>query len=152
MLAALDHHGFAAWASTEGTFTRSSFHNVFVTKVVPLLNPWPLPRSIVILDNAKIHMYRELEVAVHQVGARLLFLPPYCPELNPVELCFGSLKKWIQKHANLLFPLYPNQVLDVAMEQCLTPASDKSIVSSFYGHCGYKVGGLRDIPFDNLLT
>ena len=56
ILAALDHKGFAAWHSTEGTYTRHRFYSAFVDKILPLLNPWPLPRSIVVLDNAKIHM------------------------------------------------------------------------------------------------
>lgn len=60
ILAALDHQGFVAGTSTPGTYTRNSFHRAFVTKILPLLNPWPLPRSIVILDNAKIHLYKEL--------------------------------------------------------------------------------------------
>lgn len=61
VLAALDHNRFAAWDSTVETYTRRSFHRAFLTKIVPLLNPWPLARSIVILDNAKIHQYKELE-------------------------------------------------------------------------------------------
>jgi hypothetical protein len=61
ILAALDYEGFVSWETTAGTFTRRSFHDAFVRKVLPLLNPWPLPRSIVIIDNAKIHMYQELE-------------------------------------------------------------------------------------------
>ena len=40
-------------------------------RVIPFLNPWPLPRSILILDNARIHMYKELEDAVHDQGALL---------------------------------------------------------------------------------
>jgi hypothetical protein len=152
ILAALDHRGFSSWATTDGTFTRTSFHHAFVAHVIPLLNPWPLPRSIVILDNAKIHLYQELEAAIHQVGARLLFLPPYCPELNPIELCFGSLKKWIQKYANLVFPLYPDIVLEVGMRQCLKQHADQSVVPAFYGHCGYSIGGLKDLPFDHLLN
>lgn len=118
--------------------------------VIPLLNPWPLPKSIVILDNAKIHMYRELEAAIHQTGARLLFLPPYCPELNPIEVCFGSLKKWIQKHANLVFPLYPDAVLDVAMRSCVNGISAGAL--GVYGHCGYEQDGLRRVAFDNLMN
>ncbi|OWZ05072.1 Transposase, partial [Phytophthora megakarya] len=34
------------------TFTRIEFHNTLATKIAPYLNPWPLPRSIVIMDNA----------------------------------------------------------------------------------------------------
>ncbi|KAG6949691.1 hypothetical protein JG688_00014519, partial [Phytophthora aleatoria] len=86
ILAALDGRGFVAWDYTEGTYTRDSYHRAFVEKIIPLLNPWPLPRSIVVMDNAKIHMYRELEAVIHQTGARLLYLPPYSPQLNPIEV------------------------------------------------------------------
>ena len=56
--------GFLAWTTTTGTFDRHEFHRAFMTVIYPFLNPWPLPRSIVILDNAKIHMYPELEKMV----------------------------------------------------------------------------------------
>ena len=79
IFAALNVKGFMLWETTRGMFTRSTFHNAFAKHVVPKLNPWPLPNSIVIMDNAKIHMYRELEDSIHQCGARLLFLPPYSP-------------------------------------------------------------------------
>ncbi|KAJ0391109.1 hypothetical protein ATCC90586_010488 [Pythium insidiosum] len=46
-------------------------------------------------------------VVIHMAGARLIFLPPYAPHLNPIEFGFGRLKAWIQKYANLVFPLYP---------------------------------------------
>ena len=137
VLAALDHRGFCGWSSTPGTYTRRSFHENFCRIVLPQLNPWPLPRSIVIMDNAKIHMYPELEVAIGSVGARLLFLPPYSPDLNPIEYCFGLLKRWIQRHANLVFPLYPTKVLEVAIRRCVKESS-----MSLYSHCGYINGGL----------
>ncbi|OWZ11812.1 Cleavage induced protein [Phytophthora megakarya] len=77
--------GFLGWEATEGTFTRVKFHDAFLRCVVPKLNAWPLARSIVIVDNAKIHCYPELQAAIHQCGSRLLCLPPYCPQLNPIE-------------------------------------------------------------------
>ena len=60
VMAALNVNGFMAWESTEGTFTRAKFHRAFLQKVIPKLNPWPLPNIIVIMDNAKIHMYEQL--------------------------------------------------------------------------------------------
>ena len=89
VLAAFDVHGFFSWQCTFGTFTRLSFHDAIYTQILPYLNPWPLPRSIVILDNAKIHMYAEFEAMVHSVGAILIFLPPYSPQLNPIETAFS---------------------------------------------------------------
>ena len=148
VLAVLDHTGFMSWKCTSGTFSRKKFHNAFSEKVVPFLNPWPLPRSIVIMDNAKIHMFKELEDAVHQCGARLLFVPPYSPELNPIEVCFGQLKRWIQKNANLIFLLYPEKVLDVAMPACTKDKNRGTL--GLYGHCGYDNSGLRINIFEDL--
>lgn len=93
ILAACDVRDFAAWETTRGTFTRHSFHSAFVRKVINLLNPWPLSRSIVVMDNARIHIYAELEEAIHRCGAILIFLPPYSPQLNPIEVMFSQLKR-----------------------------------------------------------
>lgn len=84
---------------------------------------------------------------MHQAGARLLFLPPYAPHLNPIEFCVGLLKKWIQKHANLVFLLYPDRVLDVAMRCCCLQPKRKPDqapgVLNLYAHCGYEKRSLR---------
>jgi len=136
------------WKCTSGTYSRKRFHNAFSDKIVPCLNPWPDPRLIVIMDNAKIHMFKELEDACHQCGARLIYLPPYSPELNPIEVCFGQLKRWIQKHANLVFPLYPEMVLDVAMPACTKDIKHGTL--GLYGHCGYDDGSLRSHFFEDL--
>lgn len=149
ILAALDVSGFIAWEWTEGTFTRGKFHEAFLKHVIPLLIPGPLPRSIVVMDNAKIHVYPELQAAVHACGARLIFLPPYCPQLNPIEQGFGLLKRWIQRHANLVFPLYPELVLDVAMNKC-TQRERESFFGSFQ-HCGYNSFSLQDEVFEGLI-
>ena len=150
IFAALNHQGFMSWKCTEGTFTRNKFHNTFSEKVIPQLNPWPLPRSIVIMDNAKIHIFQELENAVHQCGARIIFLPPYSPELNPIEVCFGQLKRWIQKHANLVFPLHPEMVLEVAMRACTKQNTSDTL--GLFSHCGYDAGELRKNVFEDLQT
>ena len=148
VMAALDATGFIAYDSTPGTFNRQRFHDVFLEKVVPLLNPWPMPRSIVVMDNAKIHMYKELESVIEQCGAMLFFLPPYSPELNPIENAFGLLKKWIQRHANLVFPLYPEKVLSIAMKAC---TRQKNKFRDVYKHCGYGKHNLDEKMFQNLL-
>ena len=147
IFAALNVNGFMSWETTRGTYTRKKFHQVFSKCVIPKLNPWPLPNSIVVMDNAKIHMYKELENSIHQCGARLIFLPPYSPQLNPIEVCFGLLKRWIQKNANLVFPLYPEMVLEVAMKKCTKPSDG---TRGEYSYCGYKETGLQDEVFDAL--
>jgi hypothetical protein len=134
ILAAIDTSGFLAWPSIEGTFTRQRFHDAFIEHICPLLKPWPMPRSIVIMDNAKIHMYRELEQAIHRSGAVLIFLPPYSPQLNPIEQGFALLKKWLQRNADLTFRICPQEVLDVAMPLC---TNFKDHGQCFFNSCGY---------------
>ena len=133
VLAAMTTTGFKGYVTTEGTYDRQKFHEGFHQAILPCLNPWPLPNSIVIMDNAKIHMYPELADLIHSAGALLFYLPPYCPHLNPIEFGFGQLKKWIQKHANLAFRENPNAVLTVAMSKCV---SDNAI--NFFTNCGYQ--------------
>ena len=105
---------------------------------VPCSKPSPLPNSKVVLSSAKIHILKELKDAVHQCVTRSFLFPPYSPNLNPVKLCFGLLKRWIQKHANLVFPLRPVLTLEVAMPTC---AKEKTL--GLHGHCGYDNGDLR---------
>jgi transposase len=118
VLAAVSVEGFFGWHMTEGTFDRKAFHKAMIEKIIPSLNPYPLPRSLVVLDNAKIHMYKELIDAVNAIGAQVIFLPPYCPHLNPIEFCFSLLKRWINKKANIVFSQQPQKVLDIALRRC----------------------------------
>ena len=102
------------------------------------------------MDNAAIHMYPELVTAIHSVGAMVIFLPPYSPELNPIEVSFGLLKRWIQRNANVVFPLCPDGVLEVAMRKCHDKDHDTSnnVALKLYKYCGYGIGGLCDDIFD----
>lgn len=145
ILAALDVHGFFAWEATEGTFTREKFHAAFVKHVIPRLNSWPLARSIEIIDNAKIHAYPEQSTSVEPGSYFCRHLPP----TQPIEPCFGLLKRWLQKHAYLAFQLYPDRVLDVAMRAC-TRREDKCCLGVFH-HCGYMTTGIRRQTFDELM-
>jgi hypothetical protein len=140
VLAAFDVQGFFSWGNVEGTFTRTGFHDVFKEKILPFLNRWPLPRSIVVMDNAKIHMYKELQDMIHETGALLVFLPPYSPDLNPIEVGFSLLKRWIQRHANMAFRENPLAVLAVAMHQCTRQKEE--VGENLYRHCGYSQNNL----------
>ncbi|GBQ89923.1 transposase [Asaia krungthepensis] len=57
------------------------------------------PGDAVIQDNLPTHKTAEAREAVESVGARLLFLPPYSPDFNPIETIFAKMKAWIRRGA-----------------------------------------------------
>lgn len=137
-LAALDVHGFFSWELIEGTFSRGNFFNALKYKILPLMNPYPLPRSILILDNAKIHCFPEIFELCSAFGVVVVFLPPYCPQLNPIEFAFSTLKKFLSKNCRYAFFVDPFQTMNVALRNCI------SHFASCFHHCGYSDEGKLD--------
>lgn len=71
----------------------------FLAYVQQVLAPTLKPGDIVIMDNLATHKSTPVRDAFETVGARLLFLPPYSPDLNPIENAFAKLKALLRKTA-----------------------------------------------------
>jgi transposase len=54
---------------------------------------------IIVLDNLSSHKNKDVKAAVEAAGAELMFLPPYSPDLNPIELVFSKLKTLLRRAA-----------------------------------------------------
>lgn len=54
------------------------------------------PGDIVVMDNLGSHKSKAIRQAIKAVGARLWFLPPYSPDLNPIEQTFAKIKHWMR--------------------------------------------------------
>lgn len=54
------------------------------------------PGDIVVMDNLGSHKAKAVRDAIHGAGARLWFLPPYSPDLNPIEQAFSKIKHWMR--------------------------------------------------------
>lgn len=67
--------------------------------VEQFLLPTLKPGDIVIMDNLGSHKGPKIRKAIRGVGAKLLFLPPYSPDLNPIEQVFAKLKHLLRKAA-----------------------------------------------------
>ena len=65
--------------------------------MLPKCEPFPGPRSVLVMDNASIHHSAELDTMCHDAGVQLLYLPPYSPDLNPIEEFFAELKAFVRK-------------------------------------------------------
>lgn len=69
----------------------------FAAWVEQALAPTLAPGDVVILDNLGSHKTPDARTAIRNVGAHLLFLPPYSPDLNPIEMMFAKLKTLVRK-------------------------------------------------------
>lgn len=69
---------------------------VVLTWVKQMLIPLLEPGDVVIWDNATFHKSKQFLDAFEQAGIQLVFLPPYSPDLNPIEQFWATLKAWIR--------------------------------------------------------
>ena len=69
----------------------------FAAWVSQCLAPTLGPGDIVIADNLGSHNGKPVRAAIRSVGAKLFFLPPYSPDLNPIEMVFAKLKTLLRK-------------------------------------------------------
>ena len=59
--------GYMTWEIVHGSFTAASFEDFIENKVLPLCNPFPLPRSVIVMDNAPIHPTEVLRYPLHSL-------------------------------------------------------------------------------------
>ena len=75
------------------------------------MNPFSGVNSVLVLDNAKIHHDQELLEYLDAFGVKVEFLPPYSPDLNPIETAFSTIKKFLQRNRYFVDvcydPIYP---------------------------------------------
>lgn len=120
----------------EGNVNSERFEEFITHCLSAFLQPfnWINPRSVVILDNAAIHHVDGVKDLIeNQFGARLLFLPPYSPDLNPVEEVFSKVKT-IMKQNDSLFQVCsaPRVLLTMAFSMVT-----KEDCHGFATHSGY---------------
>ena len=72
---------------------------IFLAYVRQCLVPTLTPGDIVVMDNLKPHKVAGVREAIEAAGATLRYLPPYSPDLNPIELLFAKLKALLRKAA-----------------------------------------------------
>jgi transposase len=71
----------------------------FLAYVEQVLVPTLVPGDIVVLDNLPAHKPSRVREAIEAAGAQLRFLPPYSPDLNPIEMAYSKLKALLRKAA-----------------------------------------------------
>ena len=127
LLAALTPEGIGPALSLTGGVTGAAF----AAYAARLLAPSLRPGQVVILDNLSAHKRAEARQAIEAVGARLLFLPPYSPDFNPIELAFAKIKERLRAAATRT----PDALL--AATATAIDAVSATDAHGFYAHCGF---------------
>ncbi len=126
-VAALRCHGLTAPLVIDGAINGELFLAYVQQQLVPTLRPGDL----VVMDNLAAHKRAGVREAIEAVGASVVYLPPYSPDLNPIELAFSKLK-WLLRSAGesnveRLWTLC-GQLLDrFSADEC----------TAYFRHCGY---------------
>lgn len=88
--------------------------------------------DVVVMDNLSSHKVAGVVEAIESVGARVLFLPPYSPDLNPIELAFSKFKKLLRDGAE--------RTVDKLWDLCgrILDLFTETECRNYLKHCGYR--------------
>jgi len=126
-LCGLCHDGLVAPLVLDGAINGASF----LAYVEQFLAPNLAPGDTVIADNLASHKVAGVREAIEARGASLLFLPPYSPDLNPIELVFSKLKRLLRTTAARTVDALWNALGSLLNR--FTPTE----CTNYLRHCGY---------------
>lgn len=104
---------------------------IFHTYVDQILAPTLKPGDVVILDNLGSHKGHEVRGLIEAKDAQLLFLPPYSPDFNPIEMAFSKLKSLLRKAGERSVDGLWDRIGDRL--DCFTPQE----CQNYFSHAGY---------------
>lgn len=70
----------------------------FIKQLLPLCGKWPEPKSVLVMDNASFYRTDRIKQMCNKAGVKLVYLPPYSPDLNLIEEFFAELKAFIKRN------------------------------------------------------
>ena len=133
VVAMIGLHGADAPLIFEGAMSKL----VFESYVEQMLAPALRQGDIVVMDNLSSHKSETVRSLINSRGARLVFLPPYSPDLNPIEKCWSKVKTALRAFAARTF-----DALVDALAKALRSVSLADI-DSWFAHCGYALASIN---------
>lgn len=103
----------------------------FIEQLLHHCGRWPEPKSVLVMDNASFHRTARIEQICYEAGVKLIYLPPYSPDFNPIEEFFAELKAFIKKNWHA-FEDCSEQGFNVYLEWCVDMVGGKE--DSAKGH------------------
>jgi len=135
-IAAITQNGmFAYWTKTGGC--KAECFKQFIEKfVLPKMNRYPGPDSVLVLDNSSIHNLQLLRQLARQYQIKFIFLPPYSPTFNPIELSFSKFKAELRRLGGQPgADATPALILIREAIRTISPSDCEGYVR----HCGYRI-------------
>jgi transposase len=129
LIGALGSQGLDALLMIEG----ATDGEVFRAYTERILGPTLVAGDIVIMDNLAAHKVSGIREAIEASGAQLLYLPPYSPDLSPIERCWSKIKTALRAIGARTY-----RALNRAIKQALETISESDALA-WFAHCGYKV-------------
>jgi transposase len=126
MIGAIALSGVIASINLLGSMDGLTFEAFVIRKLIP--NLWQ--GAVVVWDNYRIHKGKKIEQALIAAGARLIYLPPYSPDFNPIENCWSKIKNILRSIGARNY-----KDLDSAIFQAYSQVSLKDIHSWFSHSC-----------------
>lgn len=125
--------------TSELSVTTELFMTVLRYRILPQMNPFPADRSILFLDNARIHNKMQVYAACAAVGVRAFFLPPYSCDYMPNELLFNNSRTYMVREFGLGNHIRTiEDMFSEALENCMTPDQ----ICNTFAFCGYPVSAV----------
>lgn len=129
MISSIRLDGSTACMTIPGATTTEIFRTYVERVLVPTLRPG----DAVVLDNLSSHKDPDTLALIHNVGAEVLFLPPYSPDFNPIEKMWSKLKEWLRSAK-----ARTEDALGVAIAEGLSRVT-ASDACGWFGSCGYSI-------------
>ena len=127
LLAALTTRGLEA----PMTISEPTDGDIFLVYVEQVLCPRLRPGQVVILDNLSAHKVAGVRELIEAAGAHLLYLPPYSPDLNPIEQAWSKVKQILRS-----LKARSSQALESAIAEALNAITAENAIA-WFAHCGY---------------
>ncbi len=128
LLASMTYEGMGPCLAVVGGTTKA----VFEAYVERVLAPALRPGQLVVMDNLSSHKGERVRELIEGRGCELLYLPPYSPDLNPIEEAFAKVKGLLRRAE-----ARTREALVKAMGAALDAVTAQD-ARSFFSHCGYR--------------
>ena len=118
----------------EGNIDGQRFLEAFIDDILVLCEPFPGKRSVIVMDNAQVHLKLLIDAECLQRNILILYLPPYSFDFNPIELCFNAAKMKLQRDYGLgLLP--PHVQIGDLFRNCLLTCMTPDIACNMFLKC-----------------